>query len=85
MVRSLLGNKDFVRQHIINSPMMREMLQSNPELAAHMQSPEAIEMFTELMCNPDKLQAALRDVDSSITQMSTTPVALPCLNVCAMI
>lgn len=73
MVRSLLGNKDFVRQHIINSPMMREMLQSNPELAAHMQSPEAIEMFTELMCNPDKLQAALRDMDSSITQMSTTP------------
>lgn len=73
MVRSLLSNKDFVRQHIIDSPMMQEMLQSNPELAAHMQSPEAVEMFTELMSNPDKLQAALRDMDSSITQMSTTP------------
>lgn len=73
IVRSLLSNKDFVRQHILNSPMMQEMVQSNPELAAHMQSPEAIEMLTELMGNPDKLQAALRDVDSSITQMSTTP------------
>lgn len=73
VLRSLMSNKDFVRQHIINSPMMQEMLQSNPELAAHMQSPEAVELFTELMGNPDKLQAALRDMDSSITQMSTTP------------
>lgn len=73
MVRSLMSNKEFVRQHILNSPMMQDMLQNNPELAAHMQSPEAIEMLTELMGDPDKLQAAMRDVDSSITQMSTTP------------
>lgn len=77
--RSLLSNRDFVRNSIINSPMMDDILRENPEFAAHMQDPETIEMLVDLMSDPDKLQATMREVDSTITQLSTTPDGLAML------
>ena len=75
MLSSLMENPDIMREMFASNPMMRGLLERNPELAHIMNDPAVLRQAMDMARNPNLMREHMRNTDRAMSNLDTSPEA----------
>jgi len=75
MMASLMDNPDLLREMMTANPMMRSLLDRNPELSHIMNDPAVLRQAMDMARNPNLMREHQRNTDRALSNLDTSPEA----------